>query len=256
VKRLTAYEPNVPEESIRNKVALGPIASPHARAVAEEQVSVKIKPLEWVDAPDELSKATCVIGTYTIWDHYCHVELNVWDGGSFNVSLGRIQLAPEASQDDLKAAAQAHFNAAIRSALVTPPPSQDRDGLETDELWALCYLHDWDPPKEGQEHKWEPGKNVFPEIHAFYRTWQDAEAVRQDMMYSKDKYWVVRARPENETRLAKARLRLRPTLDDLMKGLREILAKANDGSSHGLSADFLCEEIADIARALTSNKEV
>lgn len=30
------------------------------------------------------------------------------------------------------------------------------------ELWALCYLHDWDPPKEGQIHRWEPGKNISP----------------------------------------------------------------------------------------------
>jgi hypothetical protein len=69
------------------------------------------------------------------------------------------------------------------------------------ELWALCYLHDWDPPKEGQEHRWEPGKNVFPQVHAFYTSWQEAEAVRRDMGDSAGKYWVVKARPESEARL-------------------------------------------------------
>ena len=69
------------------------------------------------------------------------------------------------------------------------------------ELFALCYLNDWDPPKEGQEHRWEPGKNVWPEIHALYHTWQEAEAVRRDMT-NPDKYWVVRARMESEARLA------------------------------------------------------
>lgn len=72
------------------------------------------------------------------------------------------------------------------------------------ELWALCYLHDWDPPNEGQEHRWEPGKNIFPEVHALYTSHRDAEAIRKDMI-DPAKYWVVRARPENEARLNKVR---------------------------------------------------
>lgn len=74
---------------------------------------------------------------------------------------------------------------------------------EPAELWALCYLHDWDPPKEGQEHRWEPGKNVFPAVHAFYHSGREAEAIRATMS-EPDKYWVVRARPESAARLAAA----------------------------------------------------
>jgi hypothetical protein len=59
------------------------------------------------------------------------------------------------------------------------------------EMWAMLYLHDWDPPKEGQEHRWEPGKNVFPEIHAVYETLRDANAILSRMSDPK-KYWVRR----------------------------------------------------------------
>ena len=61
-------------------------------------------------------------------------------------------------------------------------------------MWALLYLHDWDPPKQGQKHRWEPGKNVFPEIHNAYETWQEAEAVKAGMT-DPNKYWVRRFRP-------------------------------------------------------------
>jgi hypothetical protein len=67
------------------------------------------------------------------------------------------------------------------------------------ELWALLYLHDWEPPKGDQEHKWEPGKNVFPEIHALYSTWQEAEAVRSKMQKPAG-YWVRRVRYDVEQR--------------------------------------------------------
>ncbi len=137
-----------------------------------------------------------------------------------------------------------------------------------DELWALCYLHDWDPPQEGQEHKWEPGKNVFPEIHAFYRTWQEAESVRQDMERSKDKYWVVRARPESETRQTKANLRLRPSMDDLKKAydkLRKGLewyanAEVFKASEHGIAFDrrdlsYVARDYLAEADAILSNQD-
>jgi hypothetical protein len=62
---------------------------------------------------------------------------------------------------------------------------------EPREMWAMLYLHDWDPPKEGQEHRWEPGKNVFPEIHAVYETLRDANTVLSRMSDPK-KYWVRR----------------------------------------------------------------
>lgn len=88
--------------------------------------------------------------------------------------------------------------AALRSTETEPSQEPVRD-----DLWALCYLHDWDPPIDGQEHRWEPGKNVFPAVHAFYRRWEDAEAIRKDMS-NPEKYWVVRTKAECELRLSKA----------------------------------------------------
>lgn len=46
------------------------------------------------------------------------------------------------------------------------------------EYWALLYLHNWDAD----------GK-VYPQIHALYGTWQQAEAVRK-AMENPGKYWV------------------------------------------------------------------
>jgi hypothetical protein len=62
-----------------------------------------------------------------------------------------------------------------------------------DEVWALLYLHDWDPPKEGQVHKWEPGKNVFPEIHEVYSSMVKANLALLKMR-NPNRYWVRRAR--------------------------------------------------------------
>jgi hypothetical protein len=59
------------------------------------------------------------------------------------------------------------------------------------EMWAMLYLHDWDPPKEGQENRWEPGKNVFPDIHNVYETLREANAALARMSDPK-KYWVRR----------------------------------------------------------------
>jgi hypothetical protein len=64
---------------------------------------------------------------------------------------------------------------------------------EKRELWALLYLHDWGEPKPGQVHKWEPWKNVFPEISAIYATWQEAEKARAAKI-NPEKYSVRRAR--------------------------------------------------------------
>jgi hypothetical protein len=50
------------------------------------------------------------------------------------------------------------------------------------ELWALTYLHNWDPD----------GK-IYPEIQAIYNTFQEAEAARKAMS-DPSKYWVRRAR--------------------------------------------------------------
>lgn len=108
------------------------------------------------------------------------------------------RLAERLTAWELQAQVEAKMRVKAEEALAAP----------VTELWALCYLHDWDPPKEGQEHRWEPGKNVFPEIHAFYRTWQEAEAVKRDMGDGANKYWVVRARPESHARLDKVRSEL------------------------------------------------
>ncbi|MBA8904850.1 hypothetical protein [Aminobacter ciceronei] len=97
------------------------------------------------------------------------------------------------------------MRAALEAAFVSrvAPVSQKEAVPVNDELWALCYLHDWGPPREGQEHRWEPGKNIFPAVHAFYTSWQDAEAIRKDMT-NPAKYWVVRARTE-DARMNKVR---------------------------------------------------
>lgn len=56
-------------------------------------------------------------------------------------------------------------------------------GLETNtELWAVCYLHDWDPD----------GK-IYPEVHSIHEHWKDAEEECRTRM-SPGKYWVRRGR--------------------------------------------------------------
>lgn len=57
------------------------------------------------------------------------------------------------------------------------------------ELWAVLYLHDWDPS----------GK-VYPEIHTIHGTWQEAEAEKRHTG-SPDKYWVRRCRVDIATLL-------------------------------------------------------
>jgi len=52
----------------------------------------------------------------------------------------------------------------------------------TTEFWVITYLHDWDPT----------GK-VYPEVHAIYKTWQEAEAVCKAMI-DPTKYFVRRAK--------------------------------------------------------------
>jgi hypothetical protein len=50
------------------------------------------------------------------------------------------------------------------------------------ELWALLYLHNWDPD----------GK-VYPEIHGIYDTWEEARDIRKAMT-DPTKYWIRRVR--------------------------------------------------------------
>lgn len=122
------------------------------------------------------------------------------------------------------------------------------------ELWALCYLNDWGPMKEGQAHRWESGKNVFPEVHAFYRDWRWAEAIRRDMCQP-DRYWVVKARPESEARLDKvAGTRPDPALSNEVERLRESLKPfadhANAFDEPGISDDmWVSHRLGDFRRA-------
>jgi hypothetical protein len=50
------------------------------------------------------------------------------------------------------------------------------------ELWAVTYLHDWDPD----------GK-IYPQVHSIHERWEDAETERKTRI-SPEKYWVTRAR--------------------------------------------------------------
>lgn len=134
-----------------------------------------------------------------------------------------------------------------------------------DQLWALCYLHDWGPPEEGQQHRWEPGKNVFPEVHAFYRTWHEAAAVRADMKRP-ELYWIVRARSETEARLDKVR-EAASSIASLSERLAEVerenarLTRLVDGiDDERRGALDLCiernKEIAELRAKLAEAREV
>lgn len=54
------------------------------------------------------------------------------------------------------------------------------------ELWALCYLHDWDPVDE------DGVQPVYPEIHRVYLTWEEAERSRKSKIRP-ERYHVRRA---------------------------------------------------------------
>jgi hypothetical protein len=82
-----------------------------------------------------------------------------------------------------------------------------RSALSEPKMWALLYLHDWAPPSEGQEHKWEPGKNVFPEISAVFPTEAQAIAARRAKS-DPTKYWIRRAHVHKDTGM---RLPITPT---------------------------------------------
>ncbi|MDH1268596.1 hypothetical protein N5C81_13295 [Rhizobium pusense] len=77
--------------------------------------SVAVKALEWNDDPCPAAK--CAFGHYVINENYSLVELFVGYGRASITGLGRIQLDHGATADDLKAAAQADYEARIRSAL-------------------------------------------------------------------------------------------------------------------------------------------
>lgn len=99
-------------------------------------------------------------------------------------TCGYKSVAPHTEERHAPNCARQLALAALSDPVLTEPQTAQ-------EAWALLYLHDWDPPKEGQEHRWEPGKNVFPDIHAIYDTWQEAETIRAKMV-NPSKYWVKR----------------------------------------------------------------
>ena len=94
-------------------------------ALSDKQAGeVKIKPLEFNDDP--CPAAVCVFGHYVINPIYSHVELLIGYGRMSMTSLGRVQLNPGASIDDLQTAAQADYDHRIRSALVDVPAVEPR----------------------------------------------------------------------------------------------------------------------------------
>lgn len=80
-------------------------------------MTVSIKPLEWNDDPCPAAK--CVFGHYVVNKNYADVELLVGYGRASATGIGRINLEVGATEADLKAAAQADYEARIRSALTT-----------------------------------------------------------------------------------------------------------------------------------------
>ena len=59
-------------------------------------------------------------------------------------------------------------------------------------MWALLYLHDWDPPREDR------AQPVWPEIHRVYETEAEAWAARNSKI-SPERYFV---RPAHVGRFA------------------------------------------------------
>jgi hypothetical protein len=61
-------------------------------------------------------------------------------------------------------------------------------GADLQELWVVCYLHDWDPvdPVTGVQP-------VYPEVHSIHNTWQEAETERATRLLP-EKYHVRRGR--------------------------------------------------------------
>jgi hypothetical protein len=74
-------------------------------------------------------------------------------------------------------------NAEIALSAITAAGYEIRPrGEAPSELWAMLYLHDWDPD----------GK-AYPEIHAVYRSWKEAEEARRSKI-KPDGYHVRRVR--------------------------------------------------------------
>lgn len=90
----------------------------HAMPLYAAPPAVAVKTLEWTD--DEWPNAKCILGHYVINPDYRTVELVVGYGGFGEISRARIQLGKDASDAELKAAAQADYEARIRAALVSP----------------------------------------------------------------------------------------------------------------------------------------
>lgn len=80
--------------------------------------AVAVKALEWTD--DEWPRAKCILGCYVINRDYRMVDLIVGHGGVSEIMRARIELSKYASDADLKAAAQADYEARVRAAIVSP----------------------------------------------------------------------------------------------------------------------------------------
>lgn len=139
---------------------------------------VRVKALEWVQdnkPTDDIWRASTGTGMYRIWgnDSYWFFDHNYWGHGK------------AASFDEAKAAVQAHFDAATRSALVPPPPQTDRgwENLSCDDQYTLArqiaanvgYVLTPEPsiqeaedapsppPQVEPKRKWRIGRDLMPE---------------------------------------------------------------------------------------------
>lgn len=106
----------------------------HAMPLYAAPPAVAVKTLEWTD--DEWPNAKCILGHYVINPDYRTVELVVGYGGFGEISRARIQLGKDASDAELKAAAQADYEARIRAALVSPADTSPA----VPEGWKLVPL--------------------------------------------------------------------------------------------------------------------
>jgi hypothetical protein len=87
-----------------------------ARTAARPDAGCAVKALEWVRRGDTLSRAECVLGYYRVWTH--HEADNKWFWNLDSITNHQNTVDSEAAA---KAAAQADYEARIRSALLEQP---------------------------------------------------------------------------------------------------------------------------------------
>lgn len=86
-------------------------------ASPEQKPTVRVKKLEWHPG----GYANCELGTYVLYPLYAHAELLIGFGSTLMTSIRRIQLDAGATDEQLKAAAQADYERSILSAIDFQP---------------------------------------------------------------------------------------------------------------------------------------